>query len=158
MLACAEGSQPVTLVLCRAPRRYSSGSTPCIYWHYSKLGQDSSRGLSTSSLLWYTPVITTVHNGSTDMVRSATALSISTTPQERKLVQEYADLTGGSPTQLVRQLVFARLPRIVTTLRELQAAGIDVSAIPDFDLASLPSSDEEIRAFYTSHPDSWPSS
>lgn len=90
------------------------------------------------------------------MARTALALSISATPQERKLVQEYSDLTGGNPTQLVRQLVFARLPRIVAALQELQDAGIDVQALPEFDLTSLPSSQEEIRSFYCQDTCSWP--
>lgn len=63
-------------------------------------------------------------------------------------MEEFSELTGESPTRLVRQLVFSRLPHIVAALGELRAAGIDVRAIPEFDFTSLPASIEKLRAFY----------
>jgi hypothetical protein len=90
------------------------------------------------------------------MARSAVALSISTTPAERKLIQEYSELTGENPTQLVRHLVFARLPHIVAALRELRAAGVDATAIPDFDYAPDRQSEESLRDFYSSDATTWP--
>jgi hypothetical protein len=83
------------------------------------------------------------------MARNAVALSISTTPAERKLIAEYSELTGENPTQLVRHLVFARLPHIVAALRELRAAGVDAATIPAFDLSPDRVSDEGVRAFYS---------
>ena len=90
------------------------------------------------------------------MARSAVALSISTTPSERKLIEEYSDLTGKNPTQLVRHLVFARLPHIVAALRELRTAGVDATTIPDFDLSPDRVSDEELHDFYVGDATSWP--
>ena len=88
--------------------------------------------------------------------RNAIALTISTTRTERKLIEEYSDLTGENPTQLVRHLVFARLPQIVVALRELQAAGVDPGTVPDVDLTPEPISVEGIRAFYAGDSTSWP--
>jgi hypothetical protein len=80
--------------------------------------------------------VITVHNQTeVSMARSAVALSISTTTAERKLIEEYSYLTGENPTQLVRHLVFARLPHIVAALRELRIGCVDATTIPDFDLA-----------------------
>jgi hypothetical protein len=90
------------------------------------------------------------------MGRTAVALSVSATPSERKLVEEFSELTGETPTQLVRQLVFSRLPYIVAALRELREAGIDLQNIPNFDFSSPPASDDEIRAFYSEDGESWP--
>lgn len=90
------------------------------------------------------------------MARTAMALTISATPSERELVAEFSALTGGTATQLVRQLVFSRLPHIVAALKELSAAGVDVRAIPDFDFTSPPASSDELRAFYREDRDSWP--
>jgi hypothetical protein len=92
------------------------------------------------------------------MARNAVALSISATPAERKLIAEYSELTGENPTQLVRHLVFARLPHIVAALRELRAAGVDPAAVPDFDLSPERVSDEGIRSFYSRDAASWPQS
>lgn len=89
------------------------------------------------------------------MGRTAMALTISTTPAERELVEEFSELTGENPTKLVRQLVFSRLPHIVAALKELLAAGVDVRAIPDFDFTSPPASIEELRGFYREDRESW---
>jgi hypothetical protein len=90
------------------------------------------------------------------MARSAVALSISATPAERKLIAEYSELTGENPTQLVRHLVFARLPHIVAALRELRAAGVDPATVPNFDLSPERESDEAVRTFYGRDAASWP--
>lgn len=90
------------------------------------------------------------------MARTAAALTVSATPAERELVEEFSELTGGSPTQLVRQLVFCRLPHIVAALKELRDAGVDITAIPDFDFTSPPASIEELREFYKEDRSSWP--
>jgi len=88
------------------------------------------------------------------MARTATALTVSTTPSERKKINEYAELTGGNPTRLVRQLVFARLPHIIAALKEQRAAGLDTGAIPDFDLTPEPASAEQVASFYREDPES----
>ncbi len=90
------------------------------------------------------------------MARTATALTISTTPSERRMIREYAELTGGNPTRLVRRLVFARLPHIIAALKELKAAGLDPGEIPDFDFTPMPASAEQIASFYREDPESWP--
>ena len=92
------------------------------------------------------------------MARSAVALSISATPAERKLIAEYSELTGENPTQLIRHLVFARLPHIVAALRELRAAGVDPASVPDFDLSPERVPDASVRAFYSHDATSWPQS
>ncbi len=86
------------------------------------------------------------------MGRSATGLTVSASPEERQLIDEFTELTGETPTRLVRQLVFARLPHIIAALKEGEAAGINTRAIPNFELSPSTASTEQQSSFY--HPDS----
>lgn len=80
------------------------------------------------------------------------------TTWERKLITEFFELTGENPIQLVRQLVFARLPHVVAALREIRATGIDPATVPNFDLALERLPDESVRGFYSRDATSWPPS
>lgn len=89
------------------------------------------------------------------MARDATRLTLSVTREERQMICEYTELTGATPTRLVRRLVFARLPPIIAALKEARAAGLNRTAIPEFDLAPMGDSAEQRDSFYRPDESTW---
>lgn len=89
------------------------------------------------------------------MARTATGLTVSATLEERRMIAEYAELTGATPTRLVRRLVFARLPHIIAALKEAKAAGLDPTAVTEFDFTPMRDSAEQRDTFYRPDESSW---
>jgi hypothetical protein len=89
------------------------------------------------------------------MPRTATGLTVSATSAERRMIAEYTELTGATPTRLVRRLVFARLPHIIAALNEAKAAGLDPTAVPEFDFAPMRDSAEQRDSFYRPDESTW---